>query len=226
MPKLLKFLLIFFSVMITLVIISRVTNMLNYFSASTVSNYPTIKSKEIFFTSNLKKPTRFDFICYKNETEEFGKQIWVHRLCGIANDKIEIKAGILYVNDKNADSDLSLAHNYYVKQATLDSLKEEEEIETDYIQQIDSENFLVSCPDKVFVNNKIVSARDVKPKEFLNEEIKIRFVADWNEDNFGPIIVPVNKYFVMGDNRSNALDSRYIGFIDKGKYVATVLQKK
>lgn len=223
MNKKFKLILIVFGIIICLWIIGRVTNMLQWYSSPTNSNYPSIKKGARFFASNLVRPKRFNFICYYATTPEFGKQIWTHRLCGLEGDKIEIRNGNLFVNNVYVDSLFSLAHDYILPANEMDKVNAFEKIDESFIQSFSSDSNIIFLSDKTIVTHFKKIRRQILAKEYIDKFILKQYSEPWNQDNFGPLIVPGGKYFVLGDNRMNSNDSRYIGFIDKSNYVATVL---
>jgi signal peptidase I len=64
----------------------------------------------------------------------------------------------------------------------------------------------------VFVNGKLYeNPHEIhKEKDIIPKEMNPR-------DTFGPVTVPANSYFMMGDNRDRSYDSRFWGFVSRDK---------
>lgn len=221
MNKLLKAFLYFLCFVSVLWVIGRATNTFQYFNAPSSSNEPGIKKGDRFFASNLVKPKLLDFICFNTETPEFGKSIWVFRLCGLGGDVVEIRKGDLFVNNEPVDRKLSLMHSYYLPIEEYKKIKDSISIDEDWLPDLTKDSVMLLLKDSYVSKNKLIAKRLITPATQQDEFISGMFSNLWNTDNFGPIKVPADKYFVLGDNRHNAQDSRYIGFIARKDYVGS-----
>ncbi len=56
-----------------------------------------------------------------------------------------------------------------------------------------------------------------------NRPMSPTFMRLGSRDNYGPITIPADAYWAMGDNRDNSLDSRYWGFVPHKNIIGQAL---
>jgi signal peptidase I len=233
MKRWLKRSLIVLAILLGLYVLLRSTFLLSFYRNATGANDPTMKEGQTIWVSNLKKPGKGRFICFRYEDSMFGKQIYIFRMVADAGDTVEMRKGDLFVNGKFADAGYTLAlyfkihkkhFNTLVENGILnefeDALPAYPGIKEEYMIREDT---ILFHADQQVLKRLLPEAQRVTIQEDETGEITRQWGNPWNAHHFGPVIVPPGHIFVLGDNRDNARDSRYIGFVKRSDIVATVL---
>ena len=200
------------------------TNFLKLYNQSTTSNEPSIALNSHMLSTNLKKAKNNDFIVYNFDDEYAGKHKRIHRLVAQEGDVLKIIHGTLFVNNINIDQDLTLSHIYRLPKEKFDSL--------DFTDSVLEQSRILTNRNEVLVylDDNFVKLHNLSEYRFYDTnkkdaEIYATYNEEWTKDNFGPIVIPKGKTFVLGDNRENSHDSRYTGFIDKKEVTGVLIYK-
>jgi signal peptidase I len=146
---------------------------------------PRIPFTDIRFFSG-KDPKRGDIIVFKFPEDE--SKNFIKRVVGVPQDKIEIKKGVLLINDQPVP---------------VTDVGRSGEKEQGPVQQPGWPRLL--------------------DEQLGNVKHRIQYLHDQRDTNFGPVLVPKESVFVMGDNRDNSQDSRVWKFVKYEKILGKAL---
>lgn len=197
----------------TILVFARLLGFISFYHVPTPSMEPTIKAGDYIFASNLIKPADNKIIVF-NYTSNGYQTPYLKRVAAMPGETIEMKRGLAYVNNilKEDSAQFYLAYM------------------TDMLIYNRYNNLLRNNPEPVQAGGSrlllTLTTKDLslfqpedRPERFIypRDQTTLRNyfyeAYGWSIDEFGPLQVPADSCFVLGDYRHNSLDSRYFGFI-------------
>ncbi|MGD1846768.1 MAG: signal peptidase I [Salibacteraceae bacterium] len=213
------------SILACSLIVARYTGLYGIYSVPTPANEPGLHAGQWKLTFFWKTAQPGDFVVFKRQIDLFGPEegVYVFRWCASAGDTVEMRAGDFYVNGVNQDLGKRLGATYLITQEQLQQLHQDSLLTKVY--PAPSYGPEMRGKFTVDITRSYASSQDLEDNRFLqsNGTYEEKFFDDypkeWGTDFFGPYVVPNHHIFVLGDNRSSALDSRLIGPIPQEEII-------
>lgn len=226
MKKKLKIFLITLVAFLGIAYLLNATSILRSVKSGSGANDPGIKMQQHFFYSSLVKPELFDFICFTGSVPMVGENVLMtFRVCGMPGDIVELRNSALYINGKLMDGSFPVKHFYKLAVKDYSPLKDSLRLNENEFSFDQSDSLFVTLTSAEIGKYKIPAQR-ISPSGLQTADSVFGPGArNWTADDFGPVTVPAGSYFVLGDNRHAAADSRFRGFIPAASVKGTVVWK-
>lgn len=209
--------------LLVILLLFRYTGVLKNYTIVTNTMEPNIEEGANVLSTNLLKTELDELVVLNNYDSLLGPQVYVFRLIGKGGDTVRIKKGVVYRNGLRLKG-ITTAHDFKVSKNQYYSLEEKKQILSDSgLKKVVGDSVIIALADEVAEKLNLNDNRHVAPENYSDDYIKEIYSTNWNKDFFGPLVIPKGEIFVLGDNRDNANDSRFIGLIKEDQILGTVI---
>jgi len=136
---------------------------------------------------------------------------------------VEIREGQVYLNNVLVNEP-NVWNEYSIRKSDLIKIKDIIELNKIPSRKINDSVYAILATSKQVKESHLNLQINARPHFEPNKNIYKGFYnSGYNEDNIGPIKVPEDSFFVLGDSRHDAFDSRFFGFVKAEDVIAIVL---
>jgi len=190
------------------------TRLLVFYQVPSGEMLPNYEPKDWVVTSKLKSLSYNEVICFTPPGSSIKDNIAIQRVVGFEGDTIEINDGYLIRNGFMADVPEKLMFNYLVKRKVVKNIKVFDKLQVKPVIGRDTIILCLTYKDYQYLGREYLLRKFDKPRTKKDPDIFGSTDKNcWNISNYGPVVVPKGFCFVLGDNRHNASDSRFLGCI-------------